>query len=601
MQGPEPQAALEAAYPGGVHPYPAPAGLLDAHGRPVDPKAWPADLVGPFELKEVQELRIPSFDGTMLQLWVLLPDLPEGVFAPTVLKGSPYYGQNVHGFNGHTGDDPDYWDNSAPREAVPVNLLISHGYAVVLEAIRGTGNSGGCFDFFGDEEQKDQAHVVEWIAKQPWSNGRVGMMGLSYHGTTPTEAAILNPPHLKTIVVSGLVTDLYDFLMQSPQGAGVAIGGPFGVAYTHWQSLSPPVTAPTKGNAMYGVESWIVNRNMLERACPETVDLFNAWMTSLATPSRPKALADERRLIDHMPGITAAVFVAHGFRDGSGPYAHNNADRDVWTSMPDTPKRKLTGQWQHEFPNFNGVRDDWALESWNETLLEWFDFWLKGIGAEPPGEGTVDYQDTTGAWHKTTAWPPADVRNEVLYLVDNRLSAEAGSGGSSFPAAPGGTSLCYVSEPASQDTLVAGNPLAYLRIRSDLPGGRIQVSMHQVPPGGTCSNGRNWLFGAADLLYHKGNFDAQPFPVDTPTHVRIDLSDQAFKLAKGERLGILVQYPVDSVGLPIFPNLEVLADGAELASHVVVPLVEGTFGGYAPTVDYPPRPHIPEIGNYQYQ
>ncbi|HEX9816114.1 MAG TPA: CocE/NonD family hydrolase, partial [Candidatus Thermoplasmatota archaeon] len=190
-------------YPVGVHPFPAPAGALDETGAPIDPKAWPSGLAGPFKLKEVQELRIPSFDGTMLQLWVILPDLPDGVFAPTVLKGSPYYGQNVHDFNGHTGDDPGYWDNSAPREAVPINLLVSHGYAIVLEAIRGTGNSGGCFDFFGDEEQRDQAHVVEWIAEQPWSNGRVGMMGLSYHGTTPTEAAILNPPHLKTIVVSG--------------------------------------------------------------------------------------------------------------------------------------------------------------------------------------------------------------------------------------------------------------------------------------------------------------------------------------------------------------------------------------------------------------
>ncbi len=603
---PTPDTETTATYPVGVHPFPAPAGALDASGAPIDPNAWPLGLAGPFKLKDVQELRIPSFDGTLLQLWVILPDLPEGVYAPTVLKGSPYYGQNVHEFNGHTGDDPEYWDNSAPREAVPINLLISHGYAVVLEAIRGTGNSGGCFDFFGDEEQRDQAHVVEWIAEQPWSNGRVGMMGLSYHGTTPTEAAILNPPHLKTIVVSGMVTDLFDFLMQSPQGNGVAIGGPFGVAYTHWQSLSPPVTAPTKGDAMYGVESWIVNQNMRERACPEAAELIDAWMTGLATPDRDRSIIEERRLIDRMPGITASVFMAHGFRDGEGPYAHNNADRDVWTSMPDTPKRKLAGQYGHMFPNF--APEEMRIADWDGRLVEWLDFWLKGIGDAPPGEGVVDYQDTAGAWHTSTAWPPAEVRNEVLYLTGGTLSPTVPTSGQagSFVAAPGAIGLCYVSEPAKEDMLIAGNPIAYLGVSSSEPGGRIEVSMHQVDVAGGCNGGalegsRNWLFGAADLLYHKGNYNAEPFPINTKTMVRIDMSDQAFPLKAGERLGIQINYPVDSVGYPMTPQIVVSAQGGAEASHVVVPVVTGTFGGTTPTLEYPPRPHIPEIGNYDYR
>lgn len=608
VSGPGPKLGPEGAnaisYPAGVHPFPAPAGAVDDSGAPLDPKAWPTELKGPFKLKEVQELRIPSFDGTLLQLWVILPDLPEGVYAPTVLKGSPYYGQNVHDFNGHTGDDPEYWDNSAPREAVPINLLVSHGYAVVLEAIRGTGNSGGCFDFFGDEEQRDQAHVVEWIAQQPWSNGRVGMMGLSYHGTTPTEAAILNPPHLKTIVVSGMVTDLYDFLMQSPQGNGVAIGGPFGVVYTHWQSLSPPVTAPSKGDARYGVESWFINGNMRERACPEAAELIDAWTTGLVTPDRTRSIIAERRLIDRMPGITASVFMAHGFRDGAGPYAHNNADRDVWTTMPETPKRKIAGQYGHMFPNF--APEEMRIADWDERLVEWLDFWLKGLGDAPPREGVVDYQDTEGTWHTSTAWPPAEVRNEVLYFTLEGLSPTTEQGSAGFVSAPGEPGLCFLSQPATEDMVIAGNPIAYLQLRSNLPGGRVEVSMHQVAADGGCGdNGlegsQNWLFGAADLLYHAGNYNAQPFPTNTPTPVRIDMSDQAFPLKVGERLGIQVNYPLDSVGYPLFPSLVVEWSQGENSSHVVVPVVKGTFGGATPTIEYPPRPHIPEIGNYDYR
>ena len=61
--------------------------------------------------------------------------------------------------------------------------------AVAIFNVRGTGNSGGCFSWLGPAEQRDQAFLVEWLAKRPWSNGRIGMMGLSYHGTTPWEVS----------------------------------------------------------------------------------------------------------------------------------------------------------------------------------------------------------------------------------------------------------------------------------------------------------------------------------------------------------------------------------------------------------------------------
>ena len=102
--------------------------------------------------------------------------LPPGVKAPVVLISSPYFGQTTA-----SGDVDDYF---APR------WLVDHGYAGAAVSLRGTGNSGGCLDFFGTSEQRDQALLVEWLAAKPWSNGRVAMYGLSYMGTTPWEAAI---------------------------------------------------------------------------------------------------------------------------------------------------------------------------------------------------------------------------------------------------------------------------------------------------------------------------------------------------------------------------------------------------------------------------
>ncbi|MGH2684870.1 MAG: CocE/NonD family hydrolase, partial [Actinomycetota bacterium] len=149
---------------------------------------------------EVRHVRVASHDGVRLDGWLVLPPEAETGRVPVVLWSAPYFGQcDYYPFptdsppprcNYATGDNPELWDNSSVSESVPVNLLVEQGYAVAIFNVRGTGNSGGCFSWFGRAEQLDQALLVEWLAAQGWSNGRVGMMGLSYHGTTPWEAAI---------------------------------------------------------------------------------------------------------------------------------------------------------------------------------------------------------------------------------------------------------------------------------------------------------------------------------------------------------------------------------------------------------------------------
>jgi putative CocE/NonD family hydrolase len=73
-----------------------------------------------------------------------------------------------------------------------------HGYVFMMQDTRGRGDSGGIFDF-DFPEAKDGYDTIEWIAKQPWSNGRVCMMGVSYLGTVQWLAAKEKPPHLVCI------------------------------------------------------------------------------------------------------------------------------------------------------------------------------------------------------------------------------------------------------------------------------------------------------------------------------------------------------------------------------------------------------------------
>lgn len=123
------------------------------------------------------DVKIPMRDGVDLTANIHLP-AEEGKF-PVILSRTPY---------GKSGD-------KLARTYVP------HGYAVVVQDTRGRGNSGGQWTWMTTDPE-DGYDTVEWIAQQPWSNGRIGMTGCSYVGATQHLAAMARPPHLTTIIPS---------------------------------------------------------------------------------------------------------------------------------------------------------------------------------------------------------------------------------------------------------------------------------------------------------------------------------------------------------------------------------------------------------------
>jgi X-Pro dipeptidyl-peptidase len=112
------------------------------------------------------------------------------VTAPVILTYTPYA---VLGRNG----DAAHWT--------------ALGYARATADVIGTGNSGGCWDYGGNAEKHTAYEVVEWIAAQSWSTGKIGMLGGSYEGTTQYAAAVMHPPHLTTIVPEAAIDRWYDY------------------------------------------------------------------------------------------------------------------------------------------------------------------------------------------------------------------------------------------------------------------------------------------------------------------------------------------------------------------------------------------------------
>jgi len=127
-------------------------------------------------------------DGVEVSVRIYRPDGP-GPF-PTLFAASPYRYDN--------DDVPPtmvfFW-----HEVGPIHWYVERGYAYVHLDVRGSGRSAGEFGFFNRRERRDLYEVIEWIAAQPWSNGKIGGIGQSYYAAAQWCMAAERPPHLTCV------------------------------------------------------------------------------------------------------------------------------------------------------------------------------------------------------------------------------------------------------------------------------------------------------------------------------------------------------------------------------------------------------------------
>lgn len=561
-----------------------------------DGSEWLANLTGPFDLLPVESATVESHDGTLLDGGIWRPDLPDGVGAPVVLQTTPYLGTCSYQSIGSL--DPSC--PGSPRAEARIQSttvsgdLIAQGYAVAIFSVRGTGGSGGCYDPWGLDEQLDQVALVEWLADQPWSNGRVAMTGLSYSGTTPWGAAIHTPDALKAITVGGIVTDAY-IGAASPQGAIRLGAGLFQAGTAAANSLQPPLSG-------FGSYAPVAS----ERLCPGVADALTAVQQAETTDDRNEPWFQERRLVDRFGDVESAVLVMHGFQDAS---FHRYQEDIIWDALPNAPKAFLLGQWGHTV-RFEDHLDQYEHgEGWYDLALRWYDFWLKGLGDPPPRLGNVDYEVSDGTWRNDTAWPPTAAQEEALYLSGETLSPAQGGDGRSLDLTPiddDSTScaddpavspndappqLVFAAEAATTGTVIAGNPYALLEITASQPRGLFGAALFVAGPSWNCEDGGELSFltnAAVDLRFHAGNMQGTDFPTDTPIVVRMDFYNIAHHIEPGQRLVLILRNADDLMGQ--HANSALTVHGT---SQLVVPLIEGALGGVAPPEDAPPRPFLP--------
>ena len=153
-----------------------------------DYSAQAGKLTQPKYETQREVIQLPAYDGELLYIEVVKPTA-EGHW-PVILEASPYHGTIAD------RDGTRIFPGPKDADGKPIGLtgyFAPRGYAVVMMDLRGTGRSQGCLDHLGPKDARDLEQVVEWAASREWSNGRVGMTGHSYVGSTPSVAAAQNP------------------------------------------------------------------------------------------------------------------------------------------------------------------------------------------------------------------------------------------------------------------------------------------------------------------------------------------------------------------------------------------------------------------------
>jgi len=402
-----------------------------------------------------RDVRIPARDGVNLAADVYRPAREgkplDGRF-PTLLTRTPYDKKGM------------------AREG---EYYAARGFVVVANDVRGRYASEGTWRGLIDDPN-DGFDVVEWIAAQPWSDGRVGTFGTSYHGGTQHALAAANPPHLTAMVP-------VDALSNCGVG-GMRHGGAFELRFMNWILQ---IGAP---NSREALASPALREALIEngRRIREHVDSLPVRPGTTALRVVPEY---EEWLIEALRSGPEASFwrnkgmsVVDNLDDYKDvPILHLTGWYDSWTRSvtmnyealsraKKSPQRLIIGPWTHNAQGSNVAGEveftkDAAIDL-QALRLRWYDRWLRdqanGVDDDPPVwiyvMGTGDDRRSAagrlnhgGFWRSEREWPPARAVSTALHLTkEGTLTPEPPSGESA-------ESVTYTFDPSNPAPTVGGN------------------------------------------------------------------------------------------------------------------------------------------------
>lgn len=309
-----------------------------------------------------------------LKVEITRPDTAPGALVPLIIHASPYFARGTRGG----------WE---------AGFFVPRGYAVATVALPGTDFSTGCADVGGNREVLGTKAVIDWANGRAvgrhadgsladatlWTNGKSGMIGVSWDGTIANAVASTGVEGLKTIVPVAAISSWYDYT----RGNGIPFyEGHVGYLNDYVSNyLSPYCQAMTP---------------RLQDKSDDTTGSYSAWW----------ATRDFR--IDASK-IKASVFVVHGLNDENVKTRHFGEWWDELTRYG-IERRIFLHQGQHVEPYYS------YGANYSTPLLQWFDYYLQGLDNGLPNAPQAIIQREDMTWSTDAVWPPAGTVEQKLKL-----------------------------------------------------------------------------------------------------------------------------------------------------------------------------------------
>ncbi|MFG2729109.1 CocE/NonD family hydrolase [Streptomyces canus] len=472
------------------------------------------------------DVRIPLPDGTLLYARVWRPLTPEPV--PAILEYLPYR----------------LTDWTAPRDWQRHPWYAGHGYASVRVDVRGHGNSEGVpGDEYSATELADGVEVVNWLAAQPWCDGRVGMFGISWGGFNSLQIAALAPEPLKAVVTVCSTDDRYDNDVHYMGGSVLAVDM-HAWAATMLAFVSRPPDPLHVGDAWR--DMWL---GRLEQVDP----FLHTWLDHQTRDAywRHGSVCEDYGAID------AAVLAVGGWHD---PY--RDTVLRLVEHLPAERVRGLIGPWSHQYPD-RGLPPGPAIGFLQETL-RWWDQHLKGVDtgvmrepllrayvsdSHPPA--TV-YGTLPGRWVGEPTWPSPNVTTvsyglqgpPVLVRSPQHTGVDAGRFfpfGNDADLPPDqreedARSACF-EFAVGEETWVLGRPRVRLRVTSEVSRGQVVARLCDVAPDGSSTLVTR---GVLNLSARHGRDRAVPWEPGATQEVSFELNGVGHAFPPGHRIRLAV-------------------------------------------------------------
>ena len=483
-------------------------------------------------------------------------------------------------------------DGTTARDALTHPYFAQRGYACARVDMRGNGDSYGLMeDEYSQQELDDAVEVIQHLAAQPWCNGSVGMMGISWGGFNSLQVAAMTPPELKAIITLCSTVDRYADDIHYK--GGCLLNENLGWGATMWSYSS---RAPDPALREDWREMWL-DRLENEPFLPST------WLRHQTRDEYWK----HGSVCEDFSAIKAKVLVLGGWGD-----AYKNTASNIVENIEGA--KGIMGPWVHKYPHF-AIPE--PRIGFLQEALRWWDKWLKGVetGVEDDPDLRLYqmdgvrpqtwYTERAGRWVSQT--PERDTKvdrpfaeyflnhdglGEQRGLLDVTVSSPQDCGADSGeycaiwlgPEMPGdqrrddALSATWDSDALSADMQITGAPQITLKLSSDQATAKIAVRLNHIHPDGASTR---ITYGVLNLCHRDGHEVSSPLPLNEAITATLNLDQCAYTVPAGHRLRI-------SISNSYWPLLWPSPVSTILNIHegtVQIPLVNEVAGH---TVAFPP-------------